>query len=51
MISYDSKVDIIVEIIHEHLKGKHKDSLSKRLAVEIIEALDDEPTPSWYEHG
>jgi len=51
MISNESKIEIISEIIYEHLKGKHKDALSKKLAEDIIEAIDDEPTPSWYEHG
>lgn len=50
MLSHESKVDIIAEIIHDHLKGKHKDKLSIELAEEIIDALDEEP-PSWYIHG
>lgn len=50
MLSKESKIDIIAEIIYDHLKGKHKDRLSKELAEEIIEALDEEP-PSWYTHG
>lgn len=51
MISNESKIEIISEILYDHLKGKHKDALSKKLAEDIIEAIDDEPTPSWYEHG
>ncbi len=52
MLSNESKIDIISEIIHEHLKGKHKDALSKKLAGDIIEALSlDEEPPSWYTHG
>lgn len=50
MISKESKIEIICDIIHDHLKGKHKDKLSAELALEIIEALDEEP-PSWYAHG
>lgn len=50
MLSNESKIEIISEILHEHLKGKHKDKLSRDLALEIIEALDEEP-PSWYAHG
>lgn len=46
----DEKIEKISEIIHEHLKGKHKDLLSKNLAVQIIEALDNNP-PTWYIHG
>jgi len=51
MISRESKIDIIVEIIYDHIKGKHKDALSKKLAEQIVEAIDDEPTPSWYTHA
>lgn len=50
MLSKESKIDIISDIIYEHLKGKHKDKLSKKLAEEIIDALDEEP-PSWYSHA
>lgn len=49
MLSNESKIDIISEILHEHLKGKHKDKLSRQLALEIIDALDEEP-PSLYSH-
>lgn len=41
MLSKESKIEIISEIIHEHLKGKHKDRLSKELALLIIEELDE----------
>lgn len=51
MLSYDSKVDTISEIIHDHLKGKHKDKLSKDLAEKIINAIEDDQSPTWYEHG
>lgn len=50
MLSEQSKVDIISEIIYDHLKGKHKDKLSKDLAKQIVDALDEEP-PSWYSHA
>lgn len=50
MLSRESKLDSIVDIIHDHLKGKHKDKLAKDLAEEILEAIDDD-TPVWYEHG
>jgi aspartate/glutamate racemase len=50
MLSNESKIDIISEIIYDHLKGKHKDKLSQDLAKQIIEALDEEP-PTWYNHG
>lgn len=39
MLSDESKVDIIADIIYEHLKGKHKDKLSKDLAKKIVEEL------------
>lgn len=41
MLSKESKIEIISEIIHEHLKGKHKDKLSRELASLIIEELDE----------
>lgn len=40
MLSHESKVDIISDIIHEHLKGKHKDKLSKELAEQILAELE-----------
>jgi hypothetical protein len=30
--------EIIADILHDHLKGKHKDTLSIKLANQIIEA-------------
>lgn len=30
--------EIIADIIHDHLKGKHKDALSMTLANQIVEA-------------
>lgn len=50
MLSKESKIEIISEILHDHLKGKHKGKLSRDLALEIVEALDEEP-PSWYSHA
>lgn len=40
MLSHESKIDIIADIIYEHLKGKHKEKLSKELAEEILKELD-----------
>ena len=51
MISNESKIDTISEIIYDHLKGKHKDKLSKDLAKKIIDAIEDDQSPTWYEHG
>lgn len=52
MISKESQIEIISEIIHEHIKGKHKDALSKKLAEQIVDALHiEEDAPSWYIHG
>lgn len=31
--------EIIADIVYDHLKGKHKDQLSAKLADEIIEAM------------
>jgi ribosomal protein S7 len=50
MLSRESKIDSIVEIIYDQLKGKHKDRLAKQLAEEILDAIEDE-APTWYEHG
>ena len=36
---------IIADIIYDHLKGKHKDALSMRLAEQIVEA-----TAEYYEN-
>jgi hypothetical protein len=33
--------EIIADILYEHLKGKHKDSLSVKLANDIIEAFQN----------
>jgi ribosomal protein S7 len=50
MLSRESKIDSIIEIIHDQIKGKHKDRLARKLAEELLEAIDDD-APSWYEHG
>jgi acetyl-CoA carboxylase alpha subunit len=39
MLSHQAKIDIIADIIYEHLKGKHKDALSIKLAKEIVNQL------------
>jgi hypothetical protein len=41
MLSKQSQIDIIAEIIHDHLKGKHKDKLSIDLATQIVEELSE----------
>ena len=41
MLSKESKIEIISEIIHDHLKGKHKDKLSKELAYQILDSLSE----------
>lgn len=45
MLSHQTKVQIIADILHDHLKGKHKDNLSKQLAEEILQEIQDE---SWF---
>lgn len=40
MLSHESKVNIIADVIYEHLKGKHKDKLSKELAEQILAELE-----------
>jgi hypothetical protein len=51
MLSKESQIEIISEIIYEHLKGKHKDRIAKELAEQIIDALDLQEPPTWYVHG
>lgn len=51
MLSKESQIEIISEIIYDYIKGKHKDRLSKDLAEQIIDALDLQEPPTWYVHG
>lgn len=51
MLSHESLVQIISDIIHDSLKGKHKEKISRELAEKIIDALDLDEPPSWYTHG
>jgi predicted small metal-binding protein len=44
MLSRQSQVDTIADIIYDHLKGKHKDKLSTELAEKIIDALNFDQT-------
>lgn len=48
MLSYDSKIQIISDIIYDHLKGKHKETLSKKLAEEILSEISDD-SDKWLE--
>jgi hypothetical protein len=45
--------EIIADIIYDHLKGKHKDALSIKLANQIIEATAEyyESLPDPKNHG
>ena len=36
MLSHESKVDIIIDIIYDALKAKHKDRIARELAEKII---------------
>lgn len=47
MLSHESLVETISDIIYEHIKGKHKDKIARELAEEIIYALDLEELESW----
>jgi hypothetical protein len=51
MLSHESLVQTISDIIYDHIKGKHKDKIATQLAEEIIDALELEEPPSWYIHG
>lgn len=41
MLSKESKIDIISEIIYDHIKGKHKDKIAKELAEQILKELKE----------
>jgi hypothetical protein len=41
MLSRESKVDIISDIIYDYLKGKHKDRIAKELAEQILKELNE----------
>ena len=43
--------EIIAEILYDHLKGKHKDSLSVKLANDIIEAFENYHKPTKTQSG
>jgi len=49
MLSHEAKLQIISDIIYDHLKGKHKDSLSKKLAEEILSEISDD-TEKWFDN-
>jgi hypothetical protein len=49
-IDKDKAIAIISDIIHDHIKGKHKDKISKDLAAKIYDSLIGD-TPTWYIHG
>lgn len=48
MLSYETKVQVIADIIYDHLKGKHKDKLSKDLAKKILQEISDDPE-MWFD--
>jgi hypothetical protein len=41
MLSKESKVDIISDIIYDYIKGKHKDKIAKDLAEQILKELGE----------
>lgn len=51
MLSHESLVQTISDVIYDHLKGKHKDKIAKQLAEEIIDVLDLDEPETWYTHG
>jgi hypothetical protein len=48
MLSHEAKIQVIADIIHEHLKGKHKDRLSKELAEKILQEISDD-NDRWFD--
>lgn len=47
MLSHQAKLQIIADIIYDHLKGKHKDKLSVELAESILREISDDPD-KWF---
>jgi hypothetical protein len=47
MLSHESLVQTISDIIYDSLKGKHKDKLAKELAEQIIEVLELDEPETW----
>lgn len=47
MLSHESLVQTISDIIYESLKGKHKDKIARQLAEEIIETLELDEPDTW----
>lgn len=41
MLSKESQIEIISDILHEHLKGKYKDKIAKELAEQILQELEE----------
>lgn len=41
MLSKESKIEIISDILYDHLKGKHKDKIAKDLAEQILKELGE----------
>jgi hypothetical protein len=50
MLSHEALVQTISDVIYDHVKGKHKDRISKDLAEKIIDALGLEDPEGWYIH-
>lgn len=50
MLSNEAKLQIISDIIYDHLKGKHKDKLSKELAEKILSEISDDPD-IWFDQS
>jgi hypothetical protein len=51
MLSHESLVQTISDIIYDSLKSKHKDKIARDLAEKIIDALELDEPESWYMHG
>ena len=47
MLSDQTKIQIIADIIHDHLKVKHKDKLAIELAEQILQEISDDPN-KWF---
>jgi hypothetical protein len=47
MLSHESMVQTISDIIYESLKGKHKEKIARDLAEQIIDALELDEQDTW----
>lgn len=47
MLSHEALVQTISDVIYDHVKGKHKDKITKDLAEKIIDILELDDKDTW----